>query len=150
MGLDAGRDVFVEPHLTLDGDDGAAADPGQPLGGLRDLIGDPLVTHGREQPPRSAQMGERRPQFRMEDDENGNRAVLEDEAQEVRDHPELEHVGERIRHHQDHEAEQDANCTSPLEEQQDAVQDEAHQRHFDDVAPARMQQSEMLEAVHPR
>src|SRR5882672_2504778 len=84
----------------------------------------------------------------MEDDEQRDCAVLKHQPEQIGDHPELQQVRHRVRQYEDAEPQQDANGARALKEEQHSIEHEAHERYFQQVAPAGMKKPEMLEAVH--
>ena len=81
-------EIFVEPHLALDRDDGAGGAPAQPLDRLGDLLGHarpgPAAEHAED--PALPQPRERLPQLGLEHHQHGEHAVGEDHAEQVGDH----------------------------------------------------------------
>src|SRR5207244_605816 len=91
-----------------------------------------------------SEVRERGTQLRMEHDEQRDRTILEDEPEDGRDHPELQQIRRTVGSDQDGKPQQDADGARALKEQEDAIQHEAHERDLQHVAPAWMQEPEVL------
>ena len=88
-------------------------------------------------------MRQGRAQLGREHDEQRDRAVLEDEAEQVGDHLQLEDPRRRVDREQHPHAAHDLQRPGPVKESENAVECVRDDEHFHDVAPSGVQHAEL-------
>src|SRR6185503_17878407 len=74
--------------------------------------------------------------------------IAEHQREQIDDHLELERVRDAIRGRQHDEADEHLHRASPVDDQQHAIDREAHDRNLDGISPSGMQQLELFENAH--
>src|SRR5207247_9427825 len=146
----AGRDERLEPDVALHRDDGAGARARQPVHRLRDLLGHRLAVALREAAHQAglAEPGEGVAQLGLEHHDRGERAVREDESEQVADHRELREHRHEVAHREDHQPDDDLHRPRPHEEEEEAVDDERDEQDLDDVRPEPRDEKPIRFEVH--
>src|SRR5207249_3472312 len=150
LNRDARRDELLEPDVALYRDDGAGARARQPVHRLGDLLGHRLAVALREAAHEAglAEPGEGVAQLGLEHHDRGERAVGEDEAEQVADHRELGEHRHEVAHREDHQPDDDLHGPRPHEEEEEAVDHERDEQDLDDVRPEPRDQKAIRFEVH--
>jgi len=132
---DARVGVILQPHLPLDDDEAAMAALGEALGGGGDGVNHRLHVRGprgkAEGGPRTPQPLQRAPDFRGEDDRDGDEQGRQGVAQQPRKGAQAEHGREQgDGQEEEHDATQQHHGLRPAHQPEQAVN---HQRHEQDV-----------------
>src|SRR6185312_9685987 len=144
------REIIALRNLPLERDDATDARAAQALHRARDLLGDLAHVHALEdaREGRLSQPRERGAQLRREDHERREQTVPEQDVQHVRDHGEAEDPGEGVYEREHANADEHLHGPCAMDQQQQPVDAIRDDRDLDRIAPAEVQEPELIENVH--